>query len=70
MSHGDLARALNRGRPPKPDGERCTELIQFRVTRDEFDAICKAAFQRGEKLGQFLLRLSGFRMNGTPLSGK
>jgi len=63
---GDLARALSRGRPPKPPEERCTELIQFRVTRDEFDAICKGAFQRGEKLGQYILRLAGFRMNGNP----
>ena len=68
---GDLARALNRGgRPPTPDDQKCTELIQFRVTQKEYDAICKAAFTRGEKLGQFLLRISGFRMNGTPLSGK
>lgn len=64
---GDLARALNRGgRPTKPDNQRCTELIQFRVTKDEFDAICKAAFRRGEKLGQYLLRVSGFRIDETP----
>lgn len=62
----DLERAPNRGgRPPKSPGDLCTELIQFRVTKDEFDAICKAAFLRGEKLGQYLLRVSGFRIDET-----
>lgn len=54
------------GRPAKPERMRRTELIQFRVTRDEADAIDKGALKRGETLGDYILRRLGFRMLETP----
>lgn len=53
------------GRPPKLPEERCTEVIQFRVTQAEADAIYKGANKRGQTVGNYLLSRAGFRIDET-----
>jgi hypothetical protein len=61
----DVPAAKRGGRPPKPSQERKTELISFRVTQVEADAIYCGALQRGQTVGDYLLERAGFRMDTT-----
>lgn len=61
----DVPAAKRGGRPPKPVKERCSEVIQFRVTKAEADAIYKGALERGQTVGNYLLARAGFRIDET-----
>lgn len=54
------------GRPSKPEKERRSKVITFRVTEWEEDELYKGAVKRGQTIGDFILRNLGFRIDEKP----
>ena len=46
--------AAKRGRPPKDPATRLSEILRFRATEAEADAIYRAALKRGQTLSEYL----------------
>ena len=42
--------AKRMGRPPKPDTERLSEVLNFRVTKREADSLYRVAIRHGQPL--------------------